>query len=233
MQSQNKRILQFIEERFRQQFYRDNGTEPPSNKILNNYVEERFRQESCRMTGTQLNTNAELNSFLSQHLFFATITFKKSGSGSAGSCLHAFRGCHHRLLRELIGNRLQRKHWLHPLVFYALDDEGSKVGSVNMQQGKNLHIHALILINPDTVKKWERINWAKVQGNPEVIDSIKILSFDPAKKSLPGLISYVTKGLKPRWDDETYWDFFPEKAPQQISQQVASKPSQSATAATS
>ena len=164
MQRPNKKITQFIQERFRNEFYRDTGTEPPSKKILNNFVEERFRQESYRITGAELKTKTEFESFLAKHLLFATITFKKSGSRSAGSCLHAFRGCHHRLLRELIGNRLQRKHWLHPLVFYALDDEGSKTGSVSMQRGNNLHVHALIMINPDTVKKWKRINWAKVQG---------------------------------------------------------------------
>lgn len=228
MKRPKKEILQFIEEKLRQKFYRDNGTEPPSNKILNNYVEERFRQESCRMTGTQLKTKAELSSFLSQHLFFATITFKMSGSRSADSCKYAFRGCHHRLLRELVGNRHQRKHWLHPFIFYALDDEGSKVGSVNLQQGKNLHIHALILIHPDTVKNWELVNWPRVQGNPEIIDNIKILPFDPMKKSLPGLLSYVTKGLKPKSDNEIYWDFYPEKVPPQISYQVAAMPSQSA-----
>ena len=192
MQRPNKKILHFIEERFRQQFYRDNGTEPPSNKILNNYVEERFRQESCRMTGAQFKTKAEFNSFLSQHLFFVTITFNKSGIRTADSCRNAFRGCHHRLLRELVGNRHQRKHWLHPFVFYALDDEGSKVGSVNMQHGKNLHIHALILIHPGTVNRWELLNWPRVQGNPEIIDNIKILPFDPIKKPLPGLMSGVS-----------------------------------------
>ena len=194
--------------------------------ILNKFVEEKFRQEFSCITGEGKGSNPTpgFEEFIAKHLFFATVTFSLSQGHSArsvDSCLYSFRGLNYRLVRQLIGSHSARKTHLHPFIFFSLDDEGSRHGSVNLAQGNRLHIHALVMVHPDTMDKWNNLNWPTIQGDPAVIDSLRIEAFDASKASLPQLTSYISKALWPERDNDIYYDFYPEDQAKRRSTQVS------------
>lgn len=186
---------------------------------FNKFVEDVFRQEYMRIVTPKKYSEFDFNAYMEKHLFFVTMTFNMAFSSNphnAKRCMDSFRGIYVGLIKSLLGSHYSRKLPLQPLTFYCVDNENSRYGIVDLVHGKNLHVHALMLLHPQTMKSWELVDHGKLRASNSTIDRLSFSPYDPAQGSIMNLVSYVSKATK-IFDQGINQDFLPKNLTQKIS----------------
>src|SRR5262249_41213753 len=105
----------------------------------------------------------EFSQFLEQHLFFVTASFdlrRATNFRSSGPTqLTEFRKLHFEISRYLLGPKLNRKRKLQPMTYAFMDFEGSRHGRSDPTHSELPHIHALILVAPKHLEKFNAAVW--------------------------------------------------------------------------
>lgn len=179
---------------------------------LNGFILKLFREEHCRITNNAMASNADFEDFIKSHLFFITATFSRAHSTSFSNpeyYMKCFRKAHYHLIKAAIGEKFRKRFELQPFTFFCLDADGSRFRSFGLANSQNLHVHALMLVNPKVLKDFLALNVQSLQSTDGPIDSIHVELFDPNRLNFGGLISYTTKAIRPNQDSGIFWDFLP------------------------
>jgi hypothetical protein len=116
-----------------------------------------------------------------------------------------------KIAKYLLGNSLNKKRPLQPLTYAFTDYEGSRNGSSDADRSLMPHIHALMLVRPEHLRKF---HFAIFNAWMPSIRDIQFKPYSPTKGTLENLVAYCMKGYvqqrSNRADREDLWAIFPK-----------------------
>ena len=206
----------------------------PTKLDLITAAESMFRQEHRRLINAKLviddSSPEGFAKHCQEHLLFISLTFRRSLpirklNPSKGSMpitrdpeklWQPFDRFDERLCREVIGSHYPRKEDLQPFIFACFDDQGSKHSTVDLSNASNPHFHALAMIYPETLPNLSLATRHYLQAADERFDSLHWEFYNPFKnpekyKTVPELIAYCCKALRPDRDGQVLYQFYPEQ----------------------
>lgn len=154
------------------------------------------------------------------HLFFITVHFKpdickianEKSPVQTKAIFDAYRKWHLTVSKKLLGPKFNKKPLLQPFSMAFLDVEGSRY-KMAPKVFQIPHIHALLLVHPDTQAEFENLRKRGVlkEANDSRITGIDIIKFEPQLGSVTPLMTYASKypcqTLREARIDKTFWSY--------------------------
>jgi hypothetical protein len=196
--------------------------------IYSNGVSDIFAESSILLSN--FDRVWDIINFYSNHTYCIGISFDSNlrrqviSSEVPHYCMSKIKVYYMRLCREILGDDWKRKIAYQPLMYYCLDDEGSKFSRVNFYKTENIHFHGLIQIHPDYIDRWNLLNLNRIKKADLLMDNVWSQNFnpnmvdinDPERKFGCRWINYSSKAIQFATDSNCYWDFLPKKPEKRI-----------------